>query len=88
MPKIDETFLYGAFTTMASKRNASAITTLGEALNDYKHLRLAGMVKFDCEYRKAILKYATREYLTASKNHIILNLVKRIERAFNTSSAP
>jgi hypothetical protein len=29
-----------------------------------------------------MLLYAAREHLTASKNHVILNLVKRIEKAF------
>jgi hypothetical protein len=34
VPKIDETFLYGAFKTMAGARKASTIAKLGEALNE------------------------------------------------------
>jgi hypothetical protein len=37
VPEIDETFLYGVFTTtMADARKASTIDKLGEALNDYE----------------------------------------------------
>jgi hypothetical protein len=82
VPEIDETFLYGVFMTMAGARKASTIEKLGEALNDYEDLRSAGMARFDYEYVAQMLIYAAREYLTASKNHVVLNLVKRIEKAF------
>jgi hypothetical protein len=82
VPEIDETFLYGVFTTMAGARKASTIEKLCEALNDYEDLRPAGMARFDCEYVTQIVLYAAREYLSASKNHVVINLVKRIEKAF------
>jgi hypothetical protein len=40
------------------------------------------MVRIDCEYFTQVALYAAREYLTASKNHVVLNLVMRIEKAF------
>jgi hypothetical protein len=82
VPEIDETVLYGVFTTMAGARKASTIEKLGEALNDYEDLHPAGMARFDCEYVAQMLLYAAREYITASKNQVVLNLVKRIEKAF------
>jgi hypothetical protein len=39
------------------------------------------MARFDYEYVAELLKFAVREYLTACKNHVALNLVKRIEKA-------
>jgi hypothetical protein len=42
MPKIDETFLYGVFATMANKRKASRTAKLGEAPNNYEQLHPAG----------------------------------------------
>jgi hypothetical protein len=82
VPKIDETSFYGAFTTMPGARKASTIENLGEALNDYKGLRPAGMARFDNESVEQMLLYSVREYLTAFKNHVVLNLVKPIEKAF------
>jgi hypothetical protein len=81
VPEIDETFLYVVFTTMTGARKASTIEKLGEALNDYEDLRPAG-TRFDYYYVPQMLLYAARAYLIASKNHVVLNLVKRIERAF------
>jgi hypothetical protein len=50
VPKLDKTFLYGVFTTMAGARKPSTIDKLGEALNDYDDLRPAGMARFDYGY--------------------------------------
>jgi hypothetical protein len=50
VPKIEETFLYSVFTTMARARKASIIAELGEALNNYEDMRPAGMVRFDYKY--------------------------------------
>jgi hypothetical protein len=38
VPEIDETFLYGAFTTIAGAKKTTTIAKFGEALNDYEHL--------------------------------------------------
>jgi flagellar biosynthesis regulator FlbT len=40
------------------------------------------MARFDCEYVAQMLRHAARMVLTASKNHIVLSLLKRIEKAF------
>jgi hypothetical protein len=36
------------------------------------------MEMFDCIYVTAMLKYAPREYLTASKNHVVLSMMMRV----------
>jgi hypothetical protein len=82
VPEIDEIFLYSIFTTMAGARKVSTIEKHSEALKDHEDLRPAEMARFDYEYIAQMLLYAAREYLTASKNHVDLNLVKRIEKTF------
>jgi hypothetical protein len=70
---------------MAGKRTASTIAKLCEVLYDYDHLCPLGMERFDCECAAPMLKYAASEYLTASKNHVALNIPKRVEKSFMRS---
>jgi hypothetical protein len=63
---------------MAGARKASTVAEHGEALIDFKHLRLAGMARFYCNCVTKMLLCAAREYLTASKNDVVLSLVQRI----------
>jgi hypothetical protein len=39
----------------------------------------------DSEFLMQVLLYAAREYLTAFKNHVVVNLVKCIEKAYENS---
>jgi hypothetical protein len=89
VPMIDEAYLYCVFTAIAEAKWASTIATLfGKALKDYEHLRPAGMERVDLVYERYMILYAAWEYLTACKKHVVLNLVKRIEKALMRVSTP
>ena len=49
VPKIDQSLLYAAFTTMAGSTLASTVEKFDEALQDYEHLRPPAMERFDCK---------------------------------------
>ncbi|RLN94198.1 hypothetical protein BBJ28_00025223, partial [Nothophytophthora sp. Chile5] len=82
VPKIDQSLLYAAFTTMAGGTWASTVEKFGEALQDYEHLRPAQMKRFDYTYVNQMLNYAGKDYLTACKNHVVLTISARVGKAF------
>ena len=82
VPKIDQSLLYAAFTTMAGSTLASTVEKFGEALQDYEHLRPPDMERFDYRHVPQMLNYAGKDYLTACKNHVVLNISARVGKAF------
>ena len=82
VPKIDQSLLYAAFTTMAGSTLAGTVEKFGEALQDYEHRRPPDMKRFDYRHVPQMLNYAGKDYLTACKNHVVLNISARVGKAF------
>ena len=82
VPKLDQTFFYGAFTTMAGGQKDSTIAKFGEALQDYIDLRPQNMERFHYKHVNQMLNWAGKDYMTACKNHVVLNISGRVGKAF------
>jgi hypothetical protein len=53
------------------------------ALDHYNNIRPAQMDQFDYSDVRQMLNYAGKEYMTACKNHVVLNISSRVSKAFN-----
>jgi hypothetical protein len=82
VPEIDQSLLSKTFTTMAGLTLPSTVALFGEALQDYKDLRPHDMELFDSKHVNQMLNYAGKDYLTACRNHIVLNISARVGKAF------
>ena len=83
VPELNQTFLYGVvFTTMSGAKHPSTIEKLGNALLSYERLRPSDMERFDSRHLNQMLNYACADYLTACKNHVVLNISARVSKAF------
>ena len=81
IPKIDQTFLYRAHTLIATGIRKK-VYDFGDTLAEFDRLRPEGMERADFSGNLQILNEASREYLTACKNHVSLNMYSRVRKGF------
>ena len=82
VPVLDQSLFYAAFTTMAGASVDASVEKFGEALQDYEHARPQGMSRFNYRHVNQMLSYAGKDYMTACKNHVVLNISGRVGKAF------
>ena len=82
VPKLDQSFFYAAFTSMAGAEKAETMEMFGEALQDYNHLRPQNMERFDYRHVNQMLNYAGKDYMINCRNHVVLNISARVRKAF------
>src|SRR3569832_19001 len=67
---------------MAEALLERTIDKLNPSLSEYNLLRPKHMEHFNYEYINQMLNYAGKDYLTACKNHVVLNISGRVGKAF------
>jgi hypothetical protein len=82
VPKLDQSLFYAAFTTMAGATVDASVEKFGEALQDYHQVRPPNMARFNYRHVPQMLNYAGKDYMTACKNHVVLNISGRVGKAF------
>ena len=84
IPKLDQSFFSSAFTSMATCKgqHKSVKEKFRPALDEYNNVRPPQMDKFDYSDVVQMLTYAAKEYMTACKNHVVLNISSRVSKAF------
>jgi hypothetical protein len=82
VPEMDQTFFYRAFTAIAGHSYAAIMEVFGDALVGYNALRPDSMQRFDTSLITSVISYAARDYMTACRNHVVLNIWNRVKKAF------
>ena len=85
VPELDQTYFYRAFTLAAGSRHPAAVQVFGAAYVHYESLRPVDMLRFDYEYVSQLVNEEAKEYLVASKNHVVLNISARVSKSFRAS---
>ncbi|GAB9476925.1 hypothetical protein Gpo141_00013984 [Globisporangium polare] len=78
---LNQSPLYAAFTTVTGATRANTVKKFGEALKEYNYLRRPDMERVNCRHVPQMLNYAGKDYLTACKNHVVLNLSAQVGKA-------
>ena len=80
MPKLDQSFFYSIFSTIAGSKKS--VGRFAQALLLYEQVRPEGLHILDCRHITQMVNVAAKEYMEASQNHIVLNLSARVSKAF------
>ena len=83
VPRMDQTFFYRAFTAVAGATGTGAARDeFGVTLAEYTALRPGGLARFHAAGVTQMLNYAGKDYMTACQNHVVLNISRRVAKAF------
>ncbi len=80
---MDQLFFYRAFMLVSGvTRRPNALGVFGRVLKSYDAIRPANMERFDPSLITQVLNEAGKDYMTACRNHVVLNMTSRVKKAF------
>ena len=79
IPKMDQTFFSRALKLFAGGKRKKLVLDVfgGDALNEYDEQRPIDFKEFDTEHLCPVIDQIAVEYLTVSRNHVVLNMRSR-----------
>ena len=80
LPEINQSFFYSCISALSDSGRAIKSDSLRTSFHDYHGLRPNNLGTPSTQYLITVLASLAREMITATKNHIVLNLVSRLAR--------